>query len=260
MMSPKKLKPFLYALPALRDNYIYMICCPITHKIISVDPGESRPVLDFLQDNNVSLDAIFLTHHHYDHTDGVKDLVRQFPQVEVYGSPKTQAYKPLLTKYVTESMPFSIGALQFKILELPGHTQDHIGYYEVRKNFLLCGDTLFHLGCGRNFEGNPLDLYSSLQKIQKLPQETLLFAAHEYTLHNLTFCQSYFSKTHDFSPIEKKIRQSLKTQGCSFPTTLTEQNRFNPFLNTHQEWVQKALHKETPQEAFLHLRALKDRF
>ena len=147
-----------------------------------VDPGEAQPVLDYLASEKLRLVAILATHHHQDHVGGIAELLRAHP-VPVFG-PRGEPI-PTLTHPVGGGDPVAIPelGLAFEVLDIPGHTRAHIAYYGA--NMLFCGDTLFACGCGRAFEGTPQQLYASLQKLMALPDETLVYAGHEYTLANI---------------------------------------------------------------------------
>ncbi|MDW2150806.1 hydroxyacylglutathione hydrolase, partial [Vibrio sp. 378] len=164
------------------DNYIWLIQNS-EKRCAVVDPGDAQPVLDYLQANELTLEAILVTHHHNDHIGGVPDLVRAFPHVTVVG-PKAEPI-PTLTTPMEEGDKLELFGEIFLVLGLPGHTLGHIGY--VGDSKLFCGDVLFSAGCGRIFEGTPEQMFESLSKVAALPEETQVFCAHEYTASNVAF-------------------------------------------------------------------------
>ena len=170
---------------AFKDNYVWTLR-NATHAAV-VDPGEARPVLDYLQREKLVLAAILATHHHPDHVGGIAELRRSFA-VPVYG-PKNEPI-PTLTQPVAEGDRVAIPELgvNFSVLDIPGHTRAHIAYYGA--GALFCGDTLFACGCGRLFEGTAEQMYASLAKLAALPDETKVYCGHEYTLANIGFAKA----------------------------------------------------------------------
>jgi len=175
-------------IPAFKDNYLWLIHDGV-HAAV-VDPGEAKPVLAALKEHGLRLTAILLTHHHADHIGGVPELLQHY-QVPVYG-PRNESIATV-TLPVGEGKQIDVPglALRVSVLDVPGHTMGHIAY--VRRNpgaaWLFCGDTLFGAGCGRLFEGTPRQMMQSLEKFAALPDETLVYCAHEYTLSNLRFAR-----------------------------------------------------------------------
>ena len=175
-----------HRIPALNDNYIWLIEDKSTDVVVVIDPAESKPVIDFLISHNLKLTHILLTHHHYDHIGGVKGL-REHYNIEVLGSKRCFTITISLDKLVEENDTFNIGNFSFEVYEADGHTLGHILYLESNLNWAFVGDTLFSMGCGRMFEGNPDQFTSSLNKIKRFSPKTLIFCAHEYTLSNTKF-------------------------------------------------------------------------
>ncbi|HNP51280.1 MAG TPA: hydroxyacylglutathione hydrolase, partial [Nitrosomonas nitrosa] len=174
--------PIIYPVRAFKDNYIWVI--RDQHYAAIVDPGDAVPVMAYLQQQNLQPIAILNTHHHHDHTGGNIALLTAFA-LPVYGPAKENI--PGLTHRLSEGDTIHLAelSLDLSILDIPGHTAGHIAYYGA--NLLFCGDTLFACGCGRIFEGTPQQMYTSLQKLTKLPDDTLIYCAHEYTLANIRF-------------------------------------------------------------------------
>src|SRR5688572_27207263 len=172
------------AVNAFKDTYVWTLRTK-THAAV-VDPGEARPVLDYLAREKLELAAILATHHHADHVGGIAELRRQF-DVPVYG-PRGEPIATL-TDPVSEGDSVTIPALgvSFSVLDIPGHTRAHIAYYGA--GALFCGDTLFACGCGRLFEGTAEQMYTSLSKLRALPDDTKVYCGHEYTLANIGFAK-----------------------------------------------------------------------
>lgn len=253
----------VHAIPIFKDNYVWLVINPINKKVIAIDPGDSEPVLDYLQSNQMELEAIFITHHHWDHTQGISALKKKYNAV-VYG-PKNKQIDGL-THMVEEGDTIRISSFNasFEILKIPGHTLDHIAY--ILPGLVFCGDTLFSAGCGRLFEGTPKQMYQSLQKIMSLPDETQVLCAHEYTLQNLTFAQIVEPNNKQ---IQTKIRYVIELRqgnNSTLPAVLKEEKKINPFLRCHvkevvdsvEGWVGFKL--EDPVQVFKYLREWKDGF
>lgn len=249
----------LISIPALQDNYIWMLDDQKGHCLI-VDPGEALPVLAVLTSRNLVPTAILLTHHHHDHVGGVGAIMEQFPTIKVYGPQETESKGAKII--LKDGDNVEINGIVFEIIATPGHTLGHISYYSAP--YLFCGDTLFSAGCGRLFEGAPLQMYQSFQKLAELPDETLVCCAHEYTLDNLAFAQSILPDDSGIKSYESKIQQMRKNGQSSLPSTLKLERKINLFLRCNDIDLQRKLHINATLKpiwyVFAHLRQLKDGF
>ena len=153
-------------LKAFTDNYIWLI--ETNEEVSIVDPGDAKPVLDYLTKANKNLKDILITHHHFDHTAGIPELEKRISG-SIYG-PKN-SYELIKEKVTGGDIISSLG-IKFEIIEVPGHTLDHIAFYSKEYNILFCGDTLFAGGCGRVFEGTFDQMFESLNKLKQLPDST----------------------------------------------------------------------------------------
>jgi hydroxyacylglutathione hydrolase len=223
---------------AFKDNYVWTMR-DATHAAV-VDPGEARPVLDYLAREKLSLVAILATHHHPDHVGGVAELVRKWP-VPVYG-PKNEPIATL-TQPVSEGDTVKIPELgaSFSVLDIPGHTRAHIAYYGAGS--LFCGDTLFACGCGRVFEGTPQQMYASLEKLRALPDETKVYCGHEYTLANIGFAKHVEPGNTALSAREARDRRLRETGKPTLPSRLGEEKATNPFLRCTEPAVVESVNK-----------------
>jgi hydroxyacylglutathione hydrolase len=224
-------------IPAFDDNYIWLIHKENNPHIVIVDPGDAGPVLDAIAASSYIPVAILVTHHHGDHVGGIRRLTRDYP-VPVYG-PANEGISSI-THPVREGDHVEIEPLgcSFAVLEVPGHTRGHIAYYSDK--LLFCGDTLFTAGCGRLFEGTPQQMYQSLQKIASLPDDTLVYCAHEYTLDNLKFAMVV---EPDSPALQQRLQDTLvaRKQGqATVPAPLSLEKATNPFLRCHLPNVIKA--------------------
>ena len=217
---------------AFTDNYIWIIH---NHRHAAVvDPGDAVPVLDFLQHKDLQLVAILNTHHHNDHVGGNAALLKEFP-VPVYGP--AQESIPTVSHPLREggSVYLAELALTLKVLDIPGHTAGHIAYYGA--NLLFCGDTLFACGCGRLFEGTPQQMYSSLQKLAVLPDETKVYCGHEYTLANIHFAMAVEPGNPALFELESEMKRLLAQGIPTLPSTVIRERATNPFLRCNQSEV-----------------------
>ena len=212
-----------------------------------------------LMNNKLNITDIFITHHHKDHTSGVKELINIFPKVYVHSpSPNIENTRFILQN--NDEVESSINS--FKIISTPGHTLDHIVYYDNHNKFLFCGDTLFRLGCGRVFEGTLNQMYSSLQKINQINSNTVIYCGHEYTMKNLNFLETTLDKKNLYLNIRKKIESNIEIYNQTVPFELNEEKSYNLFLNQESkigELIKKEL-KINNFELFKYLREEKDNF
>ena len=250
---------------AFEDNYIWFIHgLPEKHaqkQIIIVDPGDETPVIEAIEASNYTPKAIFITHHHADHTAGISALVKKY-QLPVYGPALENI--PEITHPLKEAdtISFTSMGLAFKILDVPGHTRGHIAY--SGHELLFIGDTLFAGGCGRLFEGTAEQMHHSLSKLLKLDDATTVYCAHEYTLDNLKFAQIVEPNN---SLLQERIIQTQKLRNDLLPTvpsSLKLEKQTNPFLRFDVEAVKSAAegfaHQplNSPAEVFKTVRYWKD--
>ena len=216
-------------IPAFSDNYIWLLKAPDSNRVTVVDPGDAAPVRQRLQAENLELAAILITHHHRDHTGGIAGLLAQWPKCRVYGhGPRI----PHTTDQVSEGdkiRPPGLAAW-FEVMEVPGHTADHIAY--LGGDNLFCGDTLFAAGCGRVFDGTFEQLSASLRRIAGLPPQTRVYCAHEYTLDNLGFAGWVEPESPALRRRRQADEQSRSSEQPTVPSTLTLELATNPFLRT----------------------------
>lgn len=225
----------IYPIHAFKDNYIWMI--HNQNYAVIVDPGIATPVIEYLELKRLHLSAILITHHHNDHTGGNKALLKSF-DVPVYG-PRNE-FIPSMTHPLNEGDHVNLKeiSLNLTVLDTPGHTQGHIAYFASNPmNMVFCGDTLFSCGCGRIFEGSPQQMYQSLQKLSQLPDDTLIYCTHEYTLDNIRFARTVDPKNSKLAELEIAARKLRNENIPTIPTTLMLEKAVNPFLRCDQQAV-----------------------
>lgn len=250
-------------LPALKDNYIWLLKNKASRHIAIVDPSEPEPVLKLINSENLIPIAILITHHHWDHVGGIAGITKEY-NIPVY-TPKTESVDGS-THPVGEGDVVSLPELDLNldILDVPGHTAGAVAYYTDK--IVFSGDTLFTAGCGRLFEGTPPQMHASLSKFKSLADETLLYCGHEYTVSNLLFAATV-------EPANKAIQERLNLakharneNQPTVPATLAIEKETNPFLRCEQsnvinaaaDYSGKALNE--PAEVFAAIRNWKDNF
>jgi len=252
----------IVGLPALvgtYDNYIWIM--HTDNKAWVVDPGESAQVLSYLNEHQLTLQAILVTHLHFDHVDGISALVDAFPDTIVYGPEKGN--HPDIQIKCKEGDNVSLSdTLNFKVLDTPGHTKEHIAFYNDEA--LFCGDTLFTAGCGRILGGTTAEFSHSILKLRDLPEELGFYCAHEYTSTNIEFALLA-------EPDNKALQQRKANTDIHYPSmhigpqsSIGEEKLTNPFMRFDTPELQNKLIERgastTHESLFSTLRSWKDQF
>jgi hydroxyacylglutathione hydrolase len=226
-------------IPAFTDNYLWVIHDAAS--AVVVDPGDATPIIDYLAAHSLNLTAILTTHHHPDHVGGIGALLEWCgASTPVYG-PANEVI-PHRTHIIGENDTLSSTApvLDFQVMAVPGHTVGHVAYYAPQHGWLFCGDTLFAGGCGRLLGGTATQMQASLARLASMPDNTLVFCAHEYTLANLKFAIAV-------EPNNATLRERVKVESAkravgdaTVPTTIGVERATNPFLRWDSEEVKLA--------------------
>ncbi len=255
--------------PAFADNYLWLFHQPGQKLAYVVDPGDATPVEAALAEHDLQLAGILVTHHHADHIGGIEALCRHW-QVPVYGP--DSANIPQVTDPVAEgeSLSLAIAAdgacVTFDVLEVPGHTLDHIAYHCADEATVFVGDTLFVGGCGRMFEGTASQMQASLQKLRELPADTRIYCAHEYTQANYRFAEAVEGGNPAVIARVAEVAAARAQEQATVPSRLQQELETNPFLRWDSPAVVRAAEQQsqatlaTAAEVFGALRRWKDNF
>jgi hydroxyacylglutathione hydrolase len=259
----------LIRLPALDDNYIWLLRNPDTNAIAVIDPGEAAPVQKWLDENDARLTEVVNTHHHGDHINGNAALMDQFG-IALTGPASETARIANMSHMVRDGDTVTIAGYTAHVMKTPGHTTGHVVFYLPDcfgdHGLLLAGDTLFSMGCGRVFEGSMKDMWTSLARLRDLPDNTLVCCGHEYTASNARYVAHL-----NWNPpaLASHLAEITAATGKAVPTVpfqLGREKETNPFLNADDPALADALAASItgdpadPVAVFTALRQGKDSF
>jgi len=245
----------------LKDNYGVLLHDPASGATAAIDAPEAAPVESALKVTGWRLTDILVTHHHGDHTAGIAEL-KQRHRCRVV-APHNEASKiPQVDETVREGGKVSVGKLQAKVIETPGHTAGHISYFFDADKLVFAGDTLFSIGCGRVIEGTPEMMWASLCKLRDLPGDTQVFCGHEYTLANIRFAQTIEPNNRALAARAEEAARQVAAGKPTIPTTIEQETAANPFLRADVPAVAAAvgLAGKSAAQVFAEIRARKNKF
>uniref|UniRef100_A0A182N0L4 hydroxyacylglutathione hydrolase n=1 Tax=Anopheles dirus TaxID=7168 RepID=A0A182N0L4_9DIPT len=259
-------------IPALKDNFMYLLVCNATRQAAVVDPVEPDRVLEVAREQGCQLNQLLTTHHHWDHAGGNEALCARYREnpawgeLSVYGGDDDRIGG--LTHRVRQDDTFTVGRLRVRCLSTPCHTTSHICYYVQGAEdgdgpgAVFTGDTLFLAGCGRFFEGTPQQMYDALiGQLSSLPDETRVYCGHEYAVQNLRFGATVEPDNADTRALLEQAQQAdLEGRRALVPSTIGQEKRINVFMRVHQPTVQAFVDRTTPLDTMQALRAAKDKF
>jgi len=234
-------------IPCLQDNYSYLIIDKKNNIACVIDPSEADPIIEYLENNKIKLKFILNTHHHYDHVGGNKRLKQKYG-ASVAGYKEDKQRIPEIDILLNDQEIWVHENFEAKIIYIPGHTNGHICFYFYKEQSVFTGDTLFSLGCGRIFEGTYSQMFNSLMKLKKLPQNTKVYCGHEYTKKNSDFCLTHDQNNKNLKTMIDRIDTKLKIGLPTIPSTIKDELECNIFLKCKNV------------ETFSKLRDLKDNF
>ena len=248
-MLEKKSEFTIHPITVLQDNivWVWVHNC----NAVVVDPSISDPVEKWLLEKELSLKAILQTHHHDDHIGGTQKLIRRWPDAKVIASKKELIRIPFQTFSVDDNDIFHLMDSEIKVIEVHGHTNNHIAFYVTNKNaknnILFPGDTVFGGGCGRLLEGTPSQMFESLYKLNSLPENTKIYSAHEYTENNLKWALTLESNNISILERLKRVQDKRQKGISSLPSTISEERKTNLFLRAKnvEEFTMLRRHKDS---------------
>ena len=217
------------AVPCLTDNYAWLLRDEATGTVAICDPGEATPVIDALDAAGGRCDLILLTHHHGDHVNGVEEIRARYG-ARVVGAQADAHRLPPLDTAVMPGDTVAIGETEGRVIDSPGHTLGHVAFYFPDGDVLLCGDTLFSLGCGRLLEGTPADMFRALELLKQLPDQTLVCAGHEYTESNARFALTVEPDNAELRAKAEAVFAARAAGRPTLPAVLGKERATNPFL------------------------------
>lgn len=252
----------VHLLPANKDNYIAVVREPESGFVLVVDPGEKGVTPRFLAHRGWRAALILNTHHHWDHVVGNGEIQAEF-QAPLIASAIDGAKIEGVDRTVADGERLSFGDETIRAISIPGHTLGHTAFYFENSRVVFAGDTLFCMGCGRLFEGTPRQMWNSLRRLTELPDETLVYCGHEYTLSNAKFAAHIEPENNDVAARTKAARVLRDEGKPTLPSTIGLEKKTNPFLRSNLADMRWRLNlpEDTPDFAvFKELRKLKDDF
>ena len=251
----------IVTIPCLSDNYAFLLHDPASGRTALIDAPEAAPILAELQTRGWALSDILLTHHHWDHVEGLAEL-RTATGAQVWGAAADVERLPPLDHQVAEGDRVIIGDLTGTVIDVSGNTIGHIAFHFPAAKAVFTADSLMALGCGRLFEGSPAQMWESLQKLAALPPDTLVCSGHEYTAANAKFALTIEPENADLISRVQQIETARAANTPTVPSSLADELATNPFLRAHLDEVKTAIGMSgaADVDVFTEIRARKDRF
>lgn len=251
----------IVTIPCLSDNYAFLAHDAGSGETALVDAPEAAPILTELAGRGWRLSHVLLTHHHWDHVDGLAEILAAHP-AQVVGAAADAHRLPALDRQVAGGDRFAIGGETAEVFEVPGHTVGHVAYYLPATGAVFTADSLMALGCGRLFEGTAEQMWDSLGKLAALPPETLVCSGHEYTRANGAFAATVDPENPDLQARIAAVAEARSAGRPTVPSTLAEELATNPFLRAAEPAIRQRLGMADAPAAtvFAEIRSRKDRF
>lgn len=247
--------------PCRQDNYCVILHDEATGMTISIDAPEIEAIVDVLESHDLNLTHILTTHHHGDHVEGNETLKSRYG-CKIFGPAQESRRIPAIDQSVDHGDSFSLEGHRVEVIGTPGHTLGQIAYYFPDQGVVFCADALFAMGCGRVFEGTPDMMFTALQRLMALPDDTMVYAGHEYTLANAKFALTVDPDNADLVARAREVELLRDNGKATLPTTIGLEKRTNPFVRTGDKAIRALLAMETASdvEVFAEIRHRKDQF
>lgn len=251
----------ILTIPCLSNNYAFLAHDAASGETALIDVPEAGPIIDALARTGWTLSHVLLTHHHYDHVDGLPELLANHP-AKVVGAKADASRLPALDIALSEGDTFAIGANTSTVIDVSGHTIGHIAFYFPESKAVFTADSLMALGCGRIFEGTPPQMFASLAKLAALPDDTMVYSGHEYTENNASFAMTIEPDNAELVARVADIKQARSNNQPTVPSLLALELATNPFLRATELSVQNGVGMAgvDPIAVFAEVRERKDNF
>lgn len=251
----------IVTIPCREDNYAFLMHAPGADGAVLVDAPEAAPIIAALKARDWNLSGVLITHHHHDHVAGLAELHDTY-DVKRIGPRAERSKLPTMDLEVSEGDTLELAGLTAHVIEVPGHTLGHVAYHIPQTNGVFTADSLMALGCGRLFEGTPEQMWGSLSKLMKLPEDTIVCSGHEYTQANGAFALSVDPENLTLQERVKQVTNAREKGLPTVPSLLSDELATNPFLRANEPELAKAagLPDGTAAEVFAQIRRMKDSF
>ncbi|MEM1350879.1 MAG: hydroxyacylglutathione hydrolase [Pseudomonadota bacterium] len=251
----------IITIPCLADNYAFLVHDDTTGETALVDAPEAAPILSALTEKGWTLSEIWITHHHFDHVQGVAEILAAYP-AKVRGAAADQHRLPPLDIALEEGEEFTFAGQPVRVLDVSGHTLGHIAFYMPDSDAVFTADSLMALGCGRLTEGTAEQMWESLSKIAALPPNTTVFSGHEYTGNNARFALTIEPDNEELILRSRSVEQARAQNQPTVPSLLSLELATNPFLRASNASVRENLDMQgaSDVEVFAEVRSRKDAF
>jgi hydroxyacylglutathione hydrolase len=251
----------LVTIACLSDNYAYLLREKKTGAVALIDVPEAAPIKAALSERGWTLSQIWLTHHHFDHIDGLSDVLTDFP-APVYGGATDAHRLPPLDNALNDGDHFNLGNTHVEVIDVSGHTMGHIAFFVPTARAAFTADSLMAAGCGRLFEGTPEQMHASFEKMTRWPDDTQICSGHEYTASNIKFA---LTVDPDNASLQQRARDTQAANAAgrfTVPSSMALERATNPYLRSNDTNLRKALKMsdESDADVFKEVRTRKDRF
>ncbi len=249
-------------IPCRHDNYAVLIHDDVNNITLLFDAPEHKPIARILNDNGWSLDAILISHYHYDHIEAAASLKNQYNcKIFAPNIPPDELVE-VVDDFIQDLKQIRFGDIHIQILKTPGHTLEHLAFYIKNQKIAILADSLFSLGCGRILNGTAAQLFKTMQIIKNLPDDTQLYCGHEYTQANGKFALAVDSQNPDLQTRIKQVDTLRQNNQPTLPTLLADEKRTNPFLRYDDNQIRQNLDMldASDEQVFTKLRQMKDVF